>query len=238
MQVVILLGGMAIRLRPITKNIPKAMIMINGRPFLEHQMELLKKNGLKNFVFCVGYKWNLIREYFGDGNKNNIEIKYSYDGKYLLGTAGAVRKAIKVLDEDFIILYGDTYLQIDYRSLIDYYYKNKSGYSGLMSVYKNDNKLDKRNVIYKNGKIIIYDKGVDQNQRYSTYGEYLTLRTGDILMPKISSAEPLAGECKHFLSALESRANPTSDGHEALKVLKVLDAAQKSLEAGGAPVTL
>jgi predicted dehydrogenase len=87
-------------------------------------------------------------------------------------------------------------------------------------------------------KITIYDKGVDQNQRYSTYGEYLTLRTGDILMPKISSAEPLAGECKHFLSALESRENPTSDGREALKVLKVLEAAQKSLEAGGAPVTL
>jgi predicted dehydrogenase len=87
-------------------------------------------------------------------------------------------------------------------------------------------------------KIIIYDKGVDQNQDYSTYGEYLTLRTGDILIPKISSAEPLAEECRHFLSALESRVNPDSDGAEALKVLKVLDAAQKSLEAGGAPVNL
>ena len=171
MQVVILLGGMATRLRPITRNIPKAMIIINGRPFLEHQIELLKKNGLKNFVFCVGYKWNLIKEYFGNGNRYNIEIKYSYDGKYLLGTAGAVRKAIKVLDEDFIILYGDTYLQIEYRSLIDYYYKNKSGYSGLMSVYKNDNKLDKSNVIYKNGKIIKYDKfHYSPEMKYIDYG--------------------------------------------------------------------
>lgn len=87
-------------------------------------------------------------------------------------------------------------------------------------------------------KIIIYDKGVDQNQDYSTYGEYLTLRTGDILIPKISYGEPLAEECRNFLSALESRVNPVSDGTEALKVLKVLDAAQKSLEAGGAPVNL
>jgi predicted dehydrogenase len=87
-------------------------------------------------------------------------------------------------------------------------------------------------------KIIIYDKGVDQNQDYSTYGEYLTLRTGDILIPKIPSAEPLAEECRHFLSALESRVSPASDGAEALKVLRVLDAAQKSLEAGGAPVNL
>ncbi len=87
-------------------------------------------------------------------------------------------------------------------------------------------------------KVFIYDKGVDQNQDYETYGEYLTLRTGDILIPKISSVEPLAEECKHFLACLESREAPISDGVEALKVLKVLDAAQRSLDAGGAPVTL
>ncbi len=85
-------------------------------------------------------------------------------------------------------------------------------------------------------KIRIYDKGIDQKQNYDTYGEFLTLRTGDILIPKIPSVEPLAEECRHFLNALESRERPTSDGYEALKVLKVLDAAQKSLEAGGTPV--
>jgi predicted dehydrogenase len=84
-------------------------------------------------------------------------------------------------------------------------------------------------------KIIIYDKGVDQNQDYTTYGEYLTLRTGDILIPKIASAEPLTEECKHFLAALESREKPVSDGLQALRVLRVLEAAQKSLQAGGAP---
>ncbi|UCD16582.1 MAG: Gfo/Idh/MocA family oxidoreductase [Candidatus Zixiibacteriota bacterium] len=87
-------------------------------------------------------------------------------------------------------------------------------------------------------KITIYDKGVDQKQDYSTYGEYLTLRTGDILMPKVPSGEPLAEECKHFLEALENRVTPRSDGHEGLRVLRVLNAAQKSIDAGGAPVNL
>jgi predicted dehydrogenase len=87
-------------------------------------------------------------------------------------------------------------------------------------------------------KIIIYDKGVVQNQDYNTYAEYLTLRTGDILIPKIPSAEPLAEECRHFLDSLESRKSPSSDGVQALRVLRILDAAQRSLEAGGAPVNL
>jgi predicted dehydrogenase len=87
-------------------------------------------------------------------------------------------------------------------------------------------------------KIFIYDKGVDHNQNYETYGEFLSLRTGDILIPKISTGEPLVAECKQFLSSIESRKAPLSDGEEALKVLRILDAAQKSLEAGGAPVSL
>jgi len=87
-------------------------------------------------------------------------------------------------------------------------------------------------------KVVIYDKGVDSGQDYDTYGEYLTLRTGDILIPKVSSEEPLAEECKHFLTAIETRINPASDGEEALRVLRVLEAAQKSLESGGAPVNL
>jgi len=89
-----------------------------------------------------------------------------------------------------------------------------------------------------NEKIMIYDKGVVQNQDYDTYGEYLSLRTGDILIPKIQSGEPLGSECKHFLNALDKREKPRSDVVEGLRVLKVLDAAQKSLDTGGTPVNL
>ena len=87
-------------------------------------------------------------------------------------------------------------------------------------------------------KIMIYDKGVVQKQEYSTYGEYLSLRTGDILMPKVPSGEPLGAECKHFLEAFDKRKKPRSDVNEGLRVLRVLDAAQKSLEAGGTPINL
>ncbi len=87
-------------------------------------------------------------------------------------------------------------------------------------------------------KIRMYDKGVNTKQDYDTYGEYLAIRTGDIVIPQIKSGEPLAAECRHFLECIEKRERPRSDGHEGLRVLRVLDAAQKSLQAGGAPVSL
>lgn len=87
-------------------------------------------------------------------------------------------------------------------------------------------------------KIRIYDKGVDKGLDYQTYGEYLSLRTGDIIIPKIDSSEPLRSECLHFIDCVEKRNRPRSDGAEGLKVLKILAAAQKSIEGGGAPVKL
>ncbi len=87
-------------------------------------------------------------------------------------------------------------------------------------------------------KIRLYDKGVDTRQDYETYGEYLAIRTGDIVIPQIKTVEPLAEECRHFLRCIDKREKPRSDGAEGLRVLRVLDAAQKSLEAGGAPVSL
>ena len=87
-------------------------------------------------------------------------------------------------------------------------------------------------------KIRLYDKGVTTRQDYETYGEYLSIRTGDILIPQVKSSEPLMEECRHFLECIEKRERPRSDGGEGLRVLKVLDAAQRSLEAGGAPVNL
>jgi predicted dehydrogenase len=87
-------------------------------------------------------------------------------------------------------------------------------------------------------KIRLYDKGVNTRQDYETYGEYLAIRTGDIVIPRIRTAEPLAEECRHFLDCIETRTQPRSDGVEGLRVLRVLDAAQRSLEKSGAPVTL
>jgi predicted dehydrogenase len=87
-------------------------------------------------------------------------------------------------------------------------------------------------------KIWIYDKGVDTKQDYSTYGEYLSLRFGDVLIPQIPSTEPLKTECQHFVDCVQNRKRPRSDGKDGLRVSKVLDAAQRSLKMGGSPVRI
>jgi predicted dehydrogenase len=87
-------------------------------------------------------------------------------------------------------------------------------------------------------KIWIFDKGVDTKQDYNTYGEYLSLRFGDIIIPKIESTEPLKVECQHFIDCVQNRKTPRSDGRDGLRVLKVLDAAQRSLKMGGTPVKI
>ncbi len=87
-------------------------------------------------------------------------------------------------------------------------------------------------------KIRLYDKGVDTRLDYATYGEYLSLRAGDILIPQIDSIEPLQAECSHFIECIKNRSRPRSDGMDGLKVLNILTAAQTSMEQGGAPIEI
>ena len=101
MQCVILAGGLATRLRPITDNIPKSMVLVNNKQFLEYQIELLKNNGLTDIILCIGHKGNLIEDHFGDGNNYNVTINYSFE-ETLLGTGGALRNATKILKDSFI----------------------------------------------------------------------------------------------------------------------------------------
>ena len=112
MQCVIIAGGLASRLRPITDNIPKSMVLVENRPFLEYQIELLKDKGITNIVLCVGHKGKIIENHFGNGSNYNIVITYSYE-KTLIGTGGALRNAIDLLEDRFFVLYGDTFLNTD-----------------------------------------------------------------------------------------------------------------------------
>src|SRR3954469_24876750 len=112
--VAILAGGLATRLRPVTEKIPKALIEVAGQPFLAHQLRLLSGAGLRKVVLCVGYRGEMIEEQFGDGNEFGVEISYSFDGPELLGTGGALKKALPLLGQQFLVLYGDSYLPIDY----------------------------------------------------------------------------------------------------------------------------
>jgi len=169
LPVVILAGGMATRLKPITESVPKALLEVAGKPFIEHQLDLLKKNGVKDVVLCVGHFGEMIEAHIGDGRKFDISVQYSYDGDKLLGTGGAIKKAETLLDESFFVLYGDSYLDVDYGGIEAAYLSVK--YKGLMTVYENENKWDKSNVVYKNNEIVIYSKKAKrEDMRHIDFG--------------------------------------------------------------------
>src|ERR1700677_1804240 len=114
LTVAILAGGLATRLRPITEKIPKALAPVAGEPFFAHQLRLLHSRGLRRAVLCVGYLGEMIEEEFGDGGAFGVELRYSFDGPRLLGTGGALLRALPVLGDPFFVLYGDSYLPVDF----------------------------------------------------------------------------------------------------------------------------
>ena len=156
LPVALLAGGLATRLRPITEKIPKLLVEVAGEPFFSHQLRLLKRNGLTKIVLCVGYLGDMIVEQYGDGSKWGVEIQYSFDGPRLLGTGGALIRALPKLGDVFFILYGDSYLPIDYLGIGNSFLR--SGRLGLMTVYENHELYDASNVWFQDGEIRIYDK--------------------------------------------------------------------------------
>jgi NDP-sugar pyrophosphorylase family protein len=154
--VVILAGGLATRLRPITETIPKSLVEVAGRPFLAHQLQLLGANQVTEVVLCVGYLGEMIEQSFGDGSKHGVRIRYSYDGPKLLGTGGAIRNALSLLPESFFVLYGDSYLPIDYQQIAKAY--RSSAKPALMTVFANQDAWDKSNVWFEEGDIKLYSK--------------------------------------------------------------------------------
>ena len=156
LPVAILCGGLATRLGPITKSVPKALISIHGEPFLEHQLRLLQSSGIEQVVLCVGHFGEMIRDYVGDRFKSRLRISYSFDGPKLLGTAGAIRRALNHLGERFLVLYGDSYLPCDYGRVAASF--ADSGKRGLMTVYRNEGRFDASNIEFIDGRIVNYDK--------------------------------------------------------------------------------
>lgn len=167
--IVILAGGLATRLRPITEKIPKSMILFHGKPFIYYQLKLLKEKGFKNILICAGYLGDKIKDFLDNNSNLGLSIKYSFDGDKLLGTGGALFKAKDLLSELFFVLYGDSYLNIDYKKILDLFYNKNC--LGLMTIYKNNNKWDKSNVIYENNMIKLYDKKEElPEMNYIDYG--------------------------------------------------------------------
>ena len=151
-------GGLATRLRPLTETIPKALVEVAGKPFIDRQLTLLRRKGIRRVVLCLGYMGQQIEEFVGNGTRWDLKVDYSYDGPELLGTAGAVAKAHSYLGDLFWVLYGDSYLDFDYRSVSEYFELEGAGKLGLMTVFHNQDRWDRSNVIFENGQIVKYDK--------------------------------------------------------------------------------
>jgi len=156
--IAILAGGLATRLRPVTETIPKSLVDVCGEPFLAHQLRLLRSHGLEQVVLCVGYRGEQIEQAIGSGSAFGLQVRYSFDGDQLLGTGGAVRRALELLGDEFFVLYGDSYLPCDYRAVLSSF--RASGRMALMTVYRNEGRYDVSNVEYEPGTIRRYDKSV------------------------------------------------------------------------------
>jgi len=182
MQMVVLAGGLGTRLWPLTDQMPKSLIPVNGRPFLEHQLELFKRNGIRDIVLCVGYLGGEIKRYFGDGSRFGADIRYSEEGEELLGTAGAIRNAEALLANEFFLTYGDSYLLLDYGAVTDRFRQRDR--LGLMVVYRNCNHLDRSNVIVEGDLVKVYDKeGHTPEMDYINYGVSLLRKEALTLIP-------------------------------------------------------
>ena len=156
LPVAILAGGLATRLRPITEKIPKSLVEVAGEPFLAHQLRLLHSRGIRRAVLCVGYLGEMIERDFGDGSAFGVALKYSFDGPVLLGTGGALRLALPLLGDAFFVLYGDSYLPVDYAAIADAW--RASGKDALMTVFQNEGAWDTSNVEFSDDKLLRYDK--------------------------------------------------------------------------------
>jgi NDP-sugar pyrophosphorylase family protein len=140
----------------LTDEVPKPLLTVAGRPFLEHPLELLKDHGARRIVLAVGYLGEQFEAALGDGSRFGLEISYVHDGPMPAGTAGAVRRALPELGEEFLVLYGDTYLRIDYADVARTF--RESGLPALMTVLHNRDQLERSNAFLRAGRVVAYDK--------------------------------------------------------------------------------
>jgi len=182
MQLVILCGGLATRLGKLTKNVPKSMIRIDGRPFLEHQIDNVKKHGIADIVLCVSHLSESIEKYFGDGKNFGVHIQYSYDGDKLLGPIGALKHAESYLDDVFFSMYGDSYVFVDFENIYAAFLKENK--LGMMTAYQNFDKIDTSNLVILDGKVVKYNNGKTKDMTFIDYGTSVFRKKALDIVPK------------------------------------------------------
>lgn len=236
LPVAVLAGGLATRLQSLTAQIPKILLEVAGRPFAEHQIELLERNGVSTVVFCLGHLEEQVVAALGDGRRWQMTFGYVSDGAKLAGTGGALRRALPLLGQAFFVMYGDSYLDCDFGAIEAFF--RASGKLGLMTVYRNDDRWDRSNVEYEDGHIVRYDKiNRDAAMRYIDYG--LGVLTAEAFAPWAGDDAPLD------LAAVYQRliASGGLAGYEVphrfyeIGSLEGLDATRELLSARQRPVT-
>lgn len=168
MQVAILAGGLARRLGDLTRNQPKSMLKSREKTFLEYQLELLRKGGIRNVLLCIGHMGEQIERYFGNGREYGVNIKYSLEDK-LLGTAGALKNAEGLLGDVFFTMYGDSYLFLDLSAAMRYFKSQNK--LALMAVYKNYDRYGTSNTVVEGNLVKKFSKQEKtKNMVYIEYG--------------------------------------------------------------------
>jgi NDP-sugar pyrophosphorylase family protein len=152
----LLAGGVATRMRPLTETLPKSLLEVAGKPFLDHQLALLARQGVRHVVICAGYLGEQMQNFAGNGAKWGLSIEWSFDGDQLLGTGGALMRALPLLGEEFLVSYGDSYLDEPFAPILAAFHA--SGQPALMTVLRNDGQWDTSNIEFEDGRLLRYDK--------------------------------------------------------------------------------
>lgn len=159
---------------PRTERVPKVLLPVAGRPFAHHLVERLAASGFGEALFCVGHLGGMVRDALGDGASFGVRLTYADDGPTLLGTAGALRRAVALLPEVFLVTYGDSYLPFDYASPLDDLSAHPAAL-GTMAVYRNEGAWDASNTEVAGDRVIRYHKRrrgeeLDPSLAYIDYG--------------------------------------------------------------------
>ncbi len=152
----ILAGGLATRLGSVSAYTPKSMLLVGGQPFIAHQLEQLSAQGLPEVVICAGNLADQIESFVGNGAKFGCKVRYSFDGQSRMGTGGALRLALPLLGEHFVVMYGDSYLQQPIPPVWEAFLQAKK--AALMTVFENRNRWDRSNIEWRDGSIVRYEK--------------------------------------------------------------------------------
>lgn len=166
--IAVLAGGLATRMKPLTEKIPKSLLDVAGEPFIAHQLRLFAKNGIGRVVLCLGYLGEMVQAVVGTGAQFGLDVDYAFDGPKLLGTGGALKRALPLLGEEFLVTYGDSYLDVGYRSVVDAF--RASGADALMTVFRNADRWDASNVEFIDGRIVDYNKQPTPRMTHIDFG--------------------------------------------------------------------